>query len=76
MDVWDMEEMRNTYNILVSKPEWRPLGRHRHRWDENAGLSLKETVFEDVYWFHLAQERLHCEHGNETFGYIESRESF
>jgi len=27
-------EMRNAYNILVPKPEWkRPLGRPSHRWE-------------------------------------------
>jgi hypothetical protein len=29
-----MGEMRNAYNILVGKPEWkRPLGRPMHRWE-------------------------------------------
>jgi hypothetical protein len=31
-----MGEMRNVYNILVGKPEEkRPLGRTRHRWEDN-----------------------------------------
>jgi hypothetical protein len=31
-----MCEMKNTYNILVGKPEWkRPLRRPRSRWDDN-----------------------------------------
>jgi len=31
-----MGEMRKAYNILVGKPEGkRPLGRTRHRWEEN-----------------------------------------
>jgi len=32
--------MRNTYNILIGKPEERkPLGRHRSRWKDNISLS-------------------------------------
>jgi hypothetical protein len=35
-----MGEMRNTYNILIGKPEERkPLGRHRSRWKDNISLS-------------------------------------
>jgi hypothetical protein len=31
-----MGEMRNSYDILVGKPEWkRPLGRPRRRWEDN-----------------------------------------
>jgi hypothetical protein len=31
-----MREMRKAYKILVGKPEWkRPLGRLRHRWEDN-----------------------------------------
>jgi hypothetical protein len=30
-----MREMRNSYDILVGKPEGkRPLGRPRHRWED------------------------------------------
>jgi hypothetical protein len=38
-------EMReeNAYRILVEKPEGkRPLGRPRHRWDENIKMDLIE----------------------------------
>jgi hypothetical protein len=29
------------YKILIVKPEWkRPLGRHRHRWEDNIKLDL------------------------------------
>jgi hypothetical protein len=37
-----MEEKRNAYRILVGKPEGkRPLGRPRHRWEDNIGMDLE-----------------------------------
>jgi hypothetical protein len=38
-----MVEMRNLYNILVGKPEGkRPLGRLRHRWEDNIRMDHRE----------------------------------
>jgi hypothetical protein len=38
-----MEETRNTYRILVGKPEGkRPLGRPRCRWVDNIKIYLRE----------------------------------
>jgi hypothetical protein len=38
-----MGEKRNSYRILVDKPEGkRPLGRLRRRWVENLKIDLKE----------------------------------
>jgi hypothetical protein len=49
-----MEAMRNAYNILLGKSERkRPLGRPRHRWEDNTGKDL----WEGVDWIHLAQDR-------------------
>jgi hypothetical protein len=34
---------RNAYRILVGKPEGkRPLGRLRHRWEDNIEMDLRE----------------------------------
>jgi hypothetical protein len=53
-----MGEMRNAYNTLVGKPEWkRPLERPRHRWEANIMMDLREIVREGVDWMHLAQDR-------------------
>jgi hypothetical protein len=42
-----MVEMRNVYIMLAGKPERkRPLGRHRHRWNNNIKMNLKEIRFE------------------------------
>jgi len=36
--------MRNVHNILVRKPEGkRPLGRTRHRWEDNIRMGLREV---------------------------------
>jgi len=38
-----MREVRNTYNILVEKPEGkRELGRPKRRWEENIRMALRE----------------------------------
>jgi hypothetical protein len=51
-----MGEMRNAYNILVRKPEGeRPLGRSRHRWEDNIRVGLGEAGWEHMDWIHLAQ---------------------
>jgi hypothetical protein len=49
-----MGEMTNAYNILVGKREGkRPLGRHRHRWEDNIRIDLSAIGWECVYWMQL-----------------------
>jgi hypothetical protein len=53
-----MEEMRNTYKILVGKPEGkRPLGGPRRRWYSNIKMDHREREWEGVDWIHLAEDR-------------------
>jgi transcription termination factor 2 len=53
-----MGEVRGAYNILVGWPEGRrPLGRPRHRWQDNKKMDLGEIEFGDVDWINLAQDR-------------------
>jgi len=34
---------KNAYKILVRKPEKkRPLGRHKHKWEDNTKINIKE----------------------------------
>jgi hypothetical protein len=40
-----MGEMRNAYNIFVEKSEGkRLLGRHRHRWEDNIRMDVRERT--------------------------------
>jgi hypothetical protein len=52
-----MGEVRGAYNILVASPEGRrPLGRPRHRWEDNIEMDHREIGFGDVDQIHLAQD--------------------
>jgi hypothetical protein len=52
--------MRNAYNILIRKPvRKRPLGRLRHRWEDNIRMDIMEIEWKDVERMHLAQDRDH-----------------
>jgi hypothetical protein len=51
-------EKRNTYRLLVRKPEGRrPVGRPRRRWVDNIRMDLVEVGWGDVDWVGLAQDR-------------------
>jgi hypothetical protein len=53
-----MGEKRNTYRLLVGKPEGkRPLGRPKRRWVNNIRMDLAEVVWGYVDWIGLAQDR-------------------
>jgi hypothetical protein len=53
-----MGEKKNTYRLLVGKPEGkRPLGRPRRRWVDNIRMDLEEVGWSDVDWIGLAQDR-------------------
>jgi len=52
-----MGEGRGVHRVLVGKPEGkRPLGRPRHRWEDNIKMDLQE-VGGDGDWMELAQDR-------------------
>jgi hypothetical protein len=43
------EEMKNSYKILVGKPEWKkPLGRPKRRWEDNIRIDHKEIGWDIV----------------------------
>jgi len=53
-----MEENRALYRVLVGKPDGkRPLGRPRHRWEDNIKMDLQEEGCEVMDWIDVAQDR-------------------
>jgi hypothetical protein len=53
-----MWEGRGVYRVLVGRPEGkRPLGRPRHRCDDNMKMHLRETGIDGANWIRLAQDR-------------------
>ena len=53
-----MGERRGVYRILVGKPEGkRPLGRPRHRCENNIKMDLQEEECGGVDWTELAQDK-------------------
>jgi len=49
---------RDVYRVLVGKPERkRPLGRPRHRWEDNIKMDLQEVECGGMEWIELAQDR-------------------
>jgi hypothetical protein len=53
-----MGEERSVYRVYVGKPEEkRLLGRHRHRWEDNFRMDLREVGCGGMDWIGLAQDR-------------------
>jgi hypothetical protein len=55
-----MGEGRGVYRVLVGRSNGkRPLGRPRHRWEDNIMLDLREIWIDGANWIQLAQDQ--CE---------------
>jgi hypothetical protein len=53
-----MGAMKNAFEILVGKPEWKtPLRRPKRCWEDNIRMDLGVLVWEIVDWIHLPQDR-------------------
>jgi hypothetical protein len=54
-----MREERGVYRVLLGRPKGkRPMGRPRHRWEDNIKLDLREIGIDGVNWIQLAQDRV------------------
>jgi hypothetical protein len=50
--------MGGAYRVLVRKPEIKsPLGRLRHRWEDNIKMDLQKVGMRGIDWIDLAQDR-------------------
>jgi hypothetical protein len=50
--------VRGMYRALVGKPEGkRPLGRTRHKWEDNIKMDLQEVRCGVMDWIELTQDR-------------------
>ena len=53
-----MVEGRGVHRVLVGKPEGKnPVGRPRHRWEDNIKMDLQEVGGGCGDWMELAQDR-------------------
>jgi len=53
-----MGEGRGVYRVLVGKPDGRrPLGRPRHRWEDNIKMNLQEERCGGTDWIEVARDR-------------------
>ena len=53
-----MVDTRSLYRVLVAKPDGkRPLGKSRHRWEDDMKVDLQELGLEGIDWIDLAQDR-------------------
>ena len=51
-------ESRGVYKVLVGKPEGkRPLGRPKHRWQDNIKMDLQEETCGGMDWLQLTQDK-------------------
>jgi hypothetical protein len=49
---------RGAYRILVGRPEGRrPLGRPRHRWEDDTKMDLQKVGWGGMDWIDMAQDR-------------------
>jgi hypothetical protein len=51
-------ERRGVYSVLVGNPEGkRPLGRPRHRWEDEIKIDLQEVEWRGMDWIDLTQDK-------------------
>jgi hypothetical protein len=69
-----MGERRSAYRVLVGKPEGEgPLGRPRHRWEDNIKINLQEVgwgAWTGLIWLMIGIGSRHLLSGIELLGSI------
>jgi hypothetical protein len=69
-----MEAKRSVYKVLVGKPEEKTLlGRHKHRWEYNVKIHLKDVIGECGVDSSGSGQRVvmgSCERDNETLSFM------
>jgi hypothetical protein len=54
-----MEEGRTVYRVLVGRPEGkRPMGRPRHKWEDNIKMVFREIGIDGANWIQMTQDRV------------------
>jgi hypothetical protein len=57
-----MGDGEGAYRVFVKRPEGKkPLGRPRHRWEENIKMNLMEVGWGGMDWIALAEDRDGCQ---------------
>jgi hypothetical protein len=52
-------EGRSVYRVLFERPKGkRPLGKPRHRWEDNIKMDLREIGIDGANWIQLVQDRV------------------
>jgi hypothetical protein len=52
-------EVRGVYRVMVGRPEGkRPVGRPRHRWEDNIKIDLRDIVMDGANCIWLAEDRV------------------
>ena len=53
-----MRERKGICGVVMGRPEGkRPLGKPRHRWEDNIKVDLKEIGWKGLDWIDLTQDR-------------------
>jgi hypothetical protein len=54
-----MGEGRGVYRVLVGRTEGKiPLGRPKHRWEDNIKMDLREIGIDGANWIQVARNRV------------------
>jgi hypothetical protein len=69
--MWHAWERRGKYRVVVGKPERKPLGRTRHRWEDGISMDCREIgggggLESGSSWVRIGVGGGYCKNGVET----------